>query len=191
MRKVLPLRRASESFTLAFQGELYDITVGRYNSNRIGEVFINRRTGKAASKVSTLLDGICRDSAILLSLALQHGTRMETICHAVTRDEDNTPATIVGAIVDLLMKESPDGSDGTTPRNGDEPTPSGPDAPTSDGDTDGAVVEPPRGSVPETVSGPELPSATIYTTPRGEWSGKDLVHPDPVGGRYRGLRDRD
>lgn len=105
-RELLPNKRFSVSFTVAFQGERYDVTVGYYDDHRVGEVFINRIMGKASAKVGTLLDGVCRDSAILLSIAIQHGTDLSTLHHAVTRDEDGEPSTIVGVIVDHLAKET-------------------------------------------------------------------------------------
>ena len=43
-----------------------------------------------------------RDGAVVLSLALQHGTPIETIRHAVTRDKSGEGASILGAIVDAL-----------------------------------------------------------------------------------------
>lgn len=104
IREPLPSRRTSFSFTLTFQGERYDVTVGHYADGRIGEVFINRIIGKASAKVGTLLDGVCRDSAILMSLAIQHGTDLSTLGHAVTRNEDGEPSTIVGAVVDYLAR---------------------------------------------------------------------------------------
>jgi hypothetical protein len=106
-RDVLPNRRSSYSFTVTFQGERYDVTVGTYPDGRIGELFINRIRDKIAAKIGTVLDGVCRDSAIILSIALQHGAHIETVQHAVTRDEDGTPATIVGAILDHLSQEPP------------------------------------------------------------------------------------
>ena len=106
MRETLPNRRASVSFSLAFQGERYDVTIGHYEDGRAGEVFINRILSKTSAKVGTLLDGVCRDSAILMSLAIQHGTDLATLRHAITRDEDGTPSTIVGAVVDYLAKEA-------------------------------------------------------------------------------------
>lgn len=101
-RENLPNRRASVSFTLEFQGERYDVTIGHYDDRRVGEVFINRILSKTSAKVGTLLDGVCRDSAVLMSIALQHGTDLATLRHAVTRDEDGEPSTVVGAIVDRL-----------------------------------------------------------------------------------------
>jgi hypothetical protein len=38
----------------------------------------------------------------MLSLALQHGTPIETIRHAVTRGTSEEPVSILGAIVDAL-----------------------------------------------------------------------------------------
>jgi hypothetical protein len=102
VRNALPDRRANFSFPIEFQGERYIVTVGHYWNGRPGEVFINRILSKTSAKVGTLLDGVCRDSAILMSLALQHGADLATIRHAITRDEDGMPSTIVGAIVDYL-----------------------------------------------------------------------------------------
>jgi hypothetical protein len=39
---------------------------------------------------------------VVLSLALQRGTPIETIRHAVTRNASGDPASILGAIVDAL-----------------------------------------------------------------------------------------
>lgn len=105
MREVLPYRRDAETFSLSFAGEKYHVTVGRYPDGRAGEMFINRVRDKAAAKLGQQLDGVCRDGAILLSLALQHGVDLETVRHALTRDEFNRPATIIGAIVTALSAE--------------------------------------------------------------------------------------
>jgi hypothetical protein len=98
-RDVLPTRRFSETFSLAFAGEKYDVTAGFYPDQRVGEVFINRVRDRSAARLGNQLDGVCRDGAILLSLALQHGVSIDTIRHAITREGDE-PATIIGAIVD-------------------------------------------------------------------------------------------
>lgn len=116
-RKTLSSRRRSENFSLSFQGEHYDVTVGYYSDGRPGEVFINRRMTKSSAKVGTLLDGVCRDSAILLSLFLQHGGQLETALRAVTRDEDGEPSTIVGAVLDVMARDQ---------RPGGHPEPAGP-----------------------------------------------------------------
>jgi hypothetical protein len=107
MRSPLPSRRRSYSFTIEFQGERYDVTIGHYNdpAATVGEVFINRIMGPASAKVGTLLDSVCRDGAILISLALQHGAPLRTVAHAVTRNVEGEPQTIIGAIVDRLIAD--------------------------------------------------------------------------------------
>lgn len=104
-RAALPNRRNSFNFTVAFQGERYDVTIGYYGTAGVGEVFINRIMGKASAKVGTVLDSVCRDGAILISLALQHGAQLQTVAHAVTRNSDGEPQTIIGAIVDKLIAD--------------------------------------------------------------------------------------
>ena len=106
-RELLPDRRNSCNFTVEFQGERYHVTVGYYDDWRVGEIFINRIMSRTSAKVGTLLDSVCRDSAILMSMAIQHGTDLLAIRHAITRDHDGDPQkTIVGAIVDQLAKEA-------------------------------------------------------------------------------------
>lgn len=97
-------RRPNETTMLEFGGEKYIVTVGYYPDGRVGEVFIDRVKDRVASKLGAALDGVCRDSAVLMSMALQFGTSLETIGHAITRDDEGAPATIVGAICDLLTR---------------------------------------------------------------------------------------
>jgi hypothetical protein len=103
-RELLPNRRISCNFTTSFAGEKYDVTVGFYPDGRIGETFVNRIRDKSAARLGEQLDGICRDSAILLSFALQYGAPLNAISRAVTRNDDNEPSTIVGALVELMEK---------------------------------------------------------------------------------------
>jgi hypothetical protein len=48
------------------------------------------------------MQSVARDAAILLSLALQHGVTVESIRHAITRNGNGAPASVVGAVVDAL-----------------------------------------------------------------------------------------
>lgn len=104
-REQLEDRRANETTMIEFGGEKYIVTIGYYEDHRVGEVFIDRVKDKVASKIGYTLDGVCRDSAVTMSLALQFGTPIETISKAITRLDDGTPTSIVGAICDLLKKE--------------------------------------------------------------------------------------
>jgi hypothetical protein len=107
-RELLPNRRDSCNFTTSFAGEKYDVTVGFYPDGRIGETFVNRIRDKSAARLGEQLDGICRDSAILLSFALQYGAPLSAITKAVTRNDDNEPSTIVGALVELMERLGPE-----------------------------------------------------------------------------------
>jgi hypothetical protein len=97
-RRALPMRRRSETFELAFGGltKGHTITVGYYDDGSIGEVFING--GKSGEQV----EAIARDGAVLVSMLLQYGAPLDTIRHALTRDSQAEPQSIVGAVVDRL-----------------------------------------------------------------------------------------
>ena len=101
-RNTLPNRRSSVNFTLEFQGEHYDVTTGFYDDGKFGEIFINRVRDKSAAKLGQQLEATCRDVAIVMSLALQHGVDLADLKHSITRDDDGVPMSIVGAIVDSV-----------------------------------------------------------------------------------------
>lgn len=96
-RQVLPSRRPSDVLEHVTQrGILYTITVGFYDDGRPGEVFID------AGKAGTDTQVVARDAAILMSLLLQYGCPVETIRHAISREEDGSPQGPVGAILDMM-----------------------------------------------------------------------------------------
>ncbi len=97
-RNTLPPRRAAETFELEHGnlGSGFTVTVGYYQDGTIGEVFIS------GAKSGFDVEAIARDGAVLLSLALQFGVPLDTIRHAITRREDGTAMSIVGAVVDKL-----------------------------------------------------------------------------------------
>lgn len=97
-RERLPNRRYSETFAIPMWGDKFHITVGYYSDGRVGEVFI------AGSKRGTQTDSVCRDAAVLLSIALQYGVPLIVIKDALTRDADGKPSSITGAVVDELCK---------------------------------------------------------------------------------------
>lgn len=99
-RRRLPDRRIAETFDMRFgtQKTVFTVTVGYYDRTRqkIGEVFI------AGTKAGSEMDAIARDGAVLLSLALQHGVPLETIRHAITRNQQGVADTIIGAVIDRI-----------------------------------------------------------------------------------------
>jgi len=106
MRRILPRRRAAETFNPRFWNQPFTVTVGFYADGTPGEVFIDG--GKTGQDVQST----ARDAAVVLSLALQHGTPIEAIRHAVTRQRLRRGCTILGAIVDRLptLKATEDGA---------------------------------------------------------------------------------
>jgi hypothetical protein len=97
MRRVLPQRRAAETFDLRFSNQPFTVTVGFHADGTPGEVFIH------SCKTGNDIESIARDAGVLLSLALQHGVPPETISPAITRGASGEPASILGAVVDALL----------------------------------------------------------------------------------------
>ena len=100
IRRTLPQRRASETFDLRFWNQNFTVTVGFYPDGTLGEVFID------GGKTGQDIQSTARDAAVVLSLALQHGTPIEAIRHAVTRNGSGEAASILGATVDRLATVS-------------------------------------------------------------------------------------
>jgi hypothetical protein len=61
-------------------------------------VFVN------GGKSGEVVEAIARDGAVLLSMALQHGATLDTIKHAITRDGQDQPQSIIGVVVDRLLE---------------------------------------------------------------------------------------
>jgi hypothetical protein len=102
-REQLSARRFSEMFELRHGGKraVFHVTLGRYDDGRIGEVFI---TG---SKSGSDLEANVRDTAILVSLALQHGVPLATMAAAITREGDGSASTVIGVVLDKLTGGQP------------------------------------------------------------------------------------
>lgn len=98
-RERLPNRHASESFTFELDGLRFTATVSHFADGRIGEVFVNNH------KAGNQSDTNARDAAILLSFALQHGADLETIRHALCRDNAGRALGPIGAALDLLAAQ--------------------------------------------------------------------------------------
>ena len=52
----------------------------------------------------TAIEAWARDSAILASIAIQYGTPLDTVRHALSRDEANNAASPLGALLDILAE---------------------------------------------------------------------------------------
>jgi hypothetical protein len=96
-RNCLPNRRPAESFELEVEGLRYTATVGCFPNGTIGELFLNNNKGNGSADTSA------RDSAIVLSIALQHGADLETIRRALCRDSRGRASGPLGVALDIVM----------------------------------------------------------------------------------------
>jgi len=92
-RRALPQRRACETFGLHFRSVDCRVTIGFYADGSPGEVFLS------GGKIGADFEAAARDSAILLSLALQYGVPLDVVAGALTKNTDGTPGSLVGAVV--------------------------------------------------------------------------------------------
>ena len=100
LRRRLPNRRLNETVNLRFEGQHYHVTVGCFADGRPGEVFCHG--GKVGSGMDLLLDDAC----VALSLLLQHGVEPQALAHSMGRLENGAPASIIGALVDLVASNT-------------------------------------------------------------------------------------
>ncbi len=96
MRTNLAPRRGHDVREFFFHGHYYTLGVGYFADGMPAEVFLDCR------KVTSEAASIARDAAVLLSIALQYGTPLETLRGAVTREEDGSPSSVTGAVLDIL-----------------------------------------------------------------------------------------
>ena len=96
IRRILPQRRSAETFQLRFWNQPVSVTIGYYDDDTPGEIFID--AGKSGQDVQST----ARDAAVVLSIALQHGATVDTIQHALTRLGDGSAASLLGVVIDRL-----------------------------------------------------------------------------------------
>jgi hypothetical protein len=82
------------------QGRQFTVTIGFYADGRLGEVFVD------VGRIGQDIESIARDAGVVLSIALQHGTPIETLRHAITRDSSNAPTSMLGAILDCISTKA-------------------------------------------------------------------------------------
>jgi hypothetical protein len=99
-RRRLPNRRACESIIFGCAGMACMATVARFCDGTLGEIFLSN--GKAGGAP----DAAARDSAVVRSLALQHGVPVETTRRALLRDPRGDPSSPLGKALDLLTESS-------------------------------------------------------------------------------------
>jgi hypothetical protein len=93
LRERLPNRRAHELLEVEHRGFKLIVGVSRYADGRLGELFIDTHKG------GTAIDTLLKDSAVLLSVALQYGADATAIRAALA------PNGPIAAVLDCLGDE--------------------------------------------------------------------------------------
>ena len=98
VRQRLPSRRACVTFNFEVDGLHYCATISRFEDGRLGEIFL------ASHKAGSQADTAARDSAIVFSLAVQHGADLETIRRGLCRDGRGRASGPLGRALDLVAQ---------------------------------------------------------------------------------------
>lgn len=96
-RERLPNRRASELFDFIHDNLVYTVELSRYADGRVAEIFVD------GEKVDSSTDIAMRDSAIVLSIAFQHGLTIADILPALTRGHDERPLGPMGKLLEMIQ----------------------------------------------------------------------------------------
>jgi hypothetical protein len=105
-RRRLPNRRRNETYDLVVNGSGTKVvaTIGFDETGKPAEVFLN------AGKVGSAIDALLGDSAVVISIALQHGIAAAALAKSVARMPETLDgpairaASPIGAALDLLAE---------------------------------------------------------------------------------------
>lgn len=102
-RSPLPNRRLSETVSFVHDGQKYYGTLGFADQFEVlpRELFLD------GGKPGSGLQAMCRDFAIVVSKALEHGTPIEELTAAVTRLDDKSAASAGGKLLDIIAGSPP------------------------------------------------------------------------------------
>jgi hypothetical protein len=99
-RNHLPNRRLAETFDFMSEGLAFKATVARFPDGRLAEIFLSNH------KAGSMADTAARDSAIVASIALQHGADIDVIRKALCRDSRGNPNGPLGVALDFVARQS-------------------------------------------------------------------------------------
>ena len=99
MRERLANRRFSELFLFEWNGMPFTATISRFDDDRLAEIFLGN------GKIGSHADAASKNSAIVCSLALQHGVPLATIQDALLRNAHGVAESPLGTALDHLTVE--------------------------------------------------------------------------------------
>jgi hypothetical protein len=95
-RQRLSNRRASETFSFRWLNMDFVATISRFGDGRLAEIFLsNHQAGSHA-------DTAAKDSAVVASLALQHGVPLDVLRRALLRDSRGVASGPLGTALDMV-----------------------------------------------------------------------------------------
>jgi hypothetical protein len=97
-RRKLSNRRPSISFNFECNSLAYTATISRYSNGDLAEIFVSN------SKAGSHSDSAAKDSAVVASLALQHGVPLDVIRKALLRDPRGRPSSPLGVALDIIAE---------------------------------------------------------------------------------------
>ena len=100
-RERLPDRRSCETFDFDCNNLHYTASISRYADGRLAEIFLGN------AKAGSHSDAAAKDSAVVCSIALQHGVPVETIRKALLRDARGNPSSPLGMALDIIAAGQP------------------------------------------------------------------------------------
>jgi hypothetical protein len=98
-RKRLPNRRPTLTFCFECNGLAYVASISRFPDGRLAEIFLSN------AKAGSDSDAAAKDSAVVCSIALQHGVPAETIRHALLRDPRGKASSPLGCALDCIADQ--------------------------------------------------------------------------------------
>lgn len=98
-RRRLPNRRHSQQIAFVCNHQRYVATVSYFPDGQLAEAFISN------AKVGSDSDAAAKDSAVVCSIALQHGVPVHVIHKALLKDARGKPSSPLGTLLDILLAE--------------------------------------------------------------------------------------
>ena len=97
-RQRLPNRRQSETFSFDCRDVRdYRCSFSRFDDGRLAEIFVESNKGGSQTDIA------CRDAAIAVSFALQHGADAEAVRRALCRDDFGLALGPVATALDRIL----------------------------------------------------------------------------------------
>ena len=95
----LPDRRLTTSFDFAVNRLRFTCSYSRFADGRVAKIFLQNHKPASQANVNA------REAAIAASLALQFGCPLETLKHAMLREENGGASGPLGAVLDIIAAE--------------------------------------------------------------------------------------